>query len=181
MAHLKDKVKIRRATAGDIPELVALNKLAYPTLAEENVVWGEAQLSGPVTVRPDGKITIPLVSDIKVDGLTPEQVRDRIAAALSDYVRDPNVTVIVQSIRHWRVYWLGEINQGTANYTRKVRLLEAIAERNGLGPYSNKKLTIVRDEDGVEQRIEVDFKKLLAGDPSQPNIYLEPGDVIIVH
>ena len=64
------------------------------------VVWGETQLSGAVTVRPDGKITIPLASDIKVDGLTPEQVRDLIAAALSDYVRDPNVTVVVQSIRH---------------------------------------------------------------------------------
>jgi polysaccharide export outer membrane protein len=145
------------------------------------VVWGETQLSGAVTVRPDGKITIPLASDIKVDGLTPEQVRDLIAAALSDYVRDPNVTVVVQSIRHWRVYYLGEINQGTANYTRKVRLLHAIAERGGLGPYSNKKLTVVRDEDGVEKRIEVDFKKLLAGDPSQPDLYLQPGDVIIAH
>lgn len=144
------------------------------------VVWNEPDLSITAKVRPDGKITIPLISDVEVAGSTPEQVRDRIAAELLSYVKDPNVTVIVEEINHNKVYLLGEINNtGTQQFYRPVRLLQFIAIAGGLTEYSNKKIILVREENGVESRTYVDYKKLVAGDPSEENFYLQPGDMLL--
>lgn len=144
-------------------------------------VWGEAALDLRVRVRPDGKITVPLVNDIRVEGLTPDQVRAEIAKRLTSYIRDPNVTVIVDEINSFRVYVLGEVaRQGPINLFRPTRLLQVIASAGGLTQFSRKEVTLLRDENGVERRIRVDYKKLLAGDPSQANVFLKPGDTVLV-
>lgn len=144
------------------------------------VVWGEPDLSLDVMVRPDGKITIPLVHDVDVDGLTPDEVRSTIAERLGRYVRDPNVTVIVKEINSFKVFFVGEVNtQGALQFLRPIRILQAVAMAGGPTEFSKKEITLLREELGVEKRIPIDYKKLLAGDPTQENLHLRPGDTLI--
>ncbi|HKQ61392.1 MAG TPA: polysaccharide biosynthesis/export family protein [Candidatus Polarisedimenticolaceae bacterium] len=143
-------------------------------------VWGEPALSVSVKVRPDGKITVPLVNDVLVVGLTADEVRQRIASALATYLKSPNVTVIVDEINSFRVYFLGEVShQGALQFLRPTRLLQAIATAGGLTQFSKKEISLVREENGVEKRLEIDYKRLLAGDPAQENLYLKPGDLLL--
>jgi polysaccharide export outer membrane protein len=144
-------------------------------------VWGETALDLRTRVRPDGKITVPLVNDIKVEGMTPDQVRKEIARRLASYIRDPNVTVSVEEINSFRVYVLGEVNrQGPISLFRPTRLLQVIAAAGGLTQFSKKELTILREENGIERRVRVDYKRLVAGDASQANLFLKPGDTVLV-
>ncbi len=145
------------------------------------VVWGEPQLTLDVQVRPDGRITVPLLNDIDVVGRSPEEVGARIGEALETYIKDPNVTVIVREINSFRVYFLGEVaSQGALQFLRPTRLLQGIAAAGGLTQFARKEITVLREESGIEKRIPIDYKKLLAGDPSQENLYLKPGDTVLV-
>jgi polysaccharide export outer membrane protein len=144
-------------------------------------VWGEAALDLRARVRPDGKVTVPLVNDIKVEGMTPDQVRKEIARRLASYIREPNVTVSVEEINSFRVYVLGEVSrQGPISLFRPTRLLQVISSAGGLTQFAKKEVTVLRAEGDVERRIHVDYKKLLAGDPGQTNLFLKPGDTVLV-
>ena len=91
------------------------------------------------------------------------------------------MTVIVEEINSFRVYFLGEIaTRGPLQFYRPTRLLQGIATAGGLTEFAKKEITIVREEYGVEKRIEVNYKKLVAGDPGQQNIFLKPGDTVLV-
>jgi polysaccharide export outer membrane protein len=143
-------------------------------------VWGEPEISQTVQVRPDGVITLPLVDDIRVVGQTPAQVRRSIAEALQNFVRDPSVTVIVEQINSYQVFFLGEVStQGRMQFYRPIRLLQAIATAGGLTEFAKKEIVLLREEYGVEKRIVVDYKKLINGDPSQENIVLKSGDTLL--
>jgi len=144
-------------------------------------VWGESALTVRARVRPDGKITVPLVNDIKVEGMSPDQVRIAIARRLASFIREPNVTVSVEEINSFRVYVLGEVNrQGPLNFNRPTRLLQAIAAAGGLTQFSKKGVVVLREQDGAEQRLRVDYKRMVSGDPTQQNLYLKPGDIVLV-
>lgn len=144
-------------------------------------VWGEPDLKMTVSVRPDGKITFPLVNDLKVAGMTPEEVRQEITTRLSEFVREPNVTVIVSEIKSFKVYILGEVaSQGTFTFFRPTRLLQAIAHAGGFSDFSKQQIVVLRDRGSIETRIKVNVKKLVVGDISQGNFFLEPGDTLMV-
>ncbi len=145
-------------------------------------VWREPDLDRTVIVRPDGKITVPLIGDCAAAGRTPAELSQQIAGALSRYIRDPIVTVTVEEINHFKVYVLGEVNQqGVLQLRRRTRLLEALALAGGLTQFADKsKLVVIRDEGGREQRIEVDYRKIVNGEQPELNIYLKPGDTILV-
>jgi polysaccharide export outer membrane protein len=144
-------------------------------------VWGEPALNLTVRVRPDGKITVPLVNDVRVVGQTPEQARRTLAARLGNFIRDPNVTVVVDEINSFRIYVLGEVNkQGVLEFRRPVRLLQALSTAGGLTQFSKKELMILRDQDGVEQRIRVDYKRLVSPEGGG-NLFLKPDDILIVN
>ncbi len=144
-------------------------------------VWGEPHLNLTVRVRPDGRISLPLVNDVVVVGQTPEEIRQVLARKLSQFVKEPNVTVIVEEINSFRIYVLGEVNrQGALNFYRPTRLLQALAAAGGLTPYAKKEIILVREREAGEQRIPVDYKRLLSGDSSQENFFLQPGDTLIV-
>ena len=143
-------------------------------------VWQEPDLTVSVSVRPDGKITVPLANDVYVEGLSPEEAGRVITEQLVRFVRDVHVTVIVEQINSFRVFVLGEVNtQSVLTFQQPTRLLQAIAHAGGVTQFS-KKITIIRQSSGTEKRIQVDYKKLLDGDPSQENIWLKPGDTILV-
>lgn len=145
------------------------------------VTWGEPELTLSVKVRPDGQITLPLVNEIQAAGRTTQQIRLQITEKMQDYIRSPNVTVSVEEINNFRVYFLGEVNnQGTVQLYTPTRLLQGIAMAGGLTEFSKKQVTVLRQGSGMERRIEVDVKKLWAGDPTQENIFLKPGDTLLV-
>ena len=146
------------------------------------VVWGEVDLSRTVSVRPDGKITVPLINDVSVAGLTPERIRQVIAERLAQFVRDPSVTVVVEEINSFRVYFLGEINnQGALQFLRPTRLIQGIAAAGGLTEFSKRRITLLREQGGIEKRFEIDYKQLVAGAPGQENLHLKPGDTLLFH
>jgi polysaccharide export outer membrane protein len=144
-------------------------------------VFKEPTLSGGLLVRPDGMISMPLLGDIKASGKTPLELADEIAAKLKKYIQDPNVTVVLGQMNSKKVYLMGEIGKtGPIEITPGMTLLEAIATAGGLGPYANaKKIYILRNDGGKQQKIPVQYKKALRGD-STLNLILHPGDTIVV-
>ncbi len=144
-------------------------------------VWGEPALNLSVRVRPDGRITFPLVNDLEVVGQTPTEVRQAISTRLSKFINEPNVTVIVDQINSFKVYILGEVGtQGVLQIYRPIRLLQAIAQAGGFSEFSKQQVTVLRDKGPVESRILVNVKRLVGGDVSQENLFLQPGDTVVV-
>lgn len=145
-------------------------------------VYGQNELSRSVTVRPDGKITVPLVGDVVAEGHTPTDLGQRLTEALSAYIRDPVVTVSVEQINHFKIYVLGEVGgQGEMQLSGPTRILQVIAKAGGLSPYADRSnIQILRYRNGKETRIRVDYKKIINGGDPEMNVMLEPGDVILV-
>jgi len=144
-------------------------------------VWKEPELTKNVNVRPDGKITFPLVGDLQAAGRTPLQLAASLTETLVQYIKEPNVTVTVEQINSYKIYLLGEIGkQGELILKRQMRLLQVIAMAGGLSPYASKNIVIVREEGGREVRTEIDYRKLISGERQELNIPVKPGDTIIV-
>lgn len=145
-------------------------------------VWKELDLNLSVIVRPDGKISFPLVKDLQAAGKTPQQLGQVITEALAKYIKEPIVTVIVQQINSFKVYVLGEVaQQGEFVLRRRTRLLHVIALAGGLTPYSSKNIVLVRDENGRDVRSDIDYRKVINGDRPELNVFLKPGDTILVN
>ncbi len=160
-----------------------LEAMAEYTVGVEDLleirVWGETELGATVRVRPDGKITVPLVNDLYVKGRTTEEIRADITGKLSSYLRDPNVTVILNELNSFKIYVLGEVQaQGVFALQRPTTVLQAIAITGGLTVYSKKTITLIRRAGGEEVRLPLDYKRILKGE--DPNIFVEPGDTLIV-
>ncbi len=146
-------------------------------------VWKEEDLNKTVIVRPDGKISFPLVSDIVAEGMTCEQLSEKIKEKLLVYIKEPNVTVIVDEINSFKVYVLGEVvRQGVYMLRSPARLLQVLAMAEGLNEFANKSdIVVIRRESGREKRIRLDYKKIISGSKPDDNIYIKPGDTIIVN
>lgn len=146
-------------------------------------VWREPELASSVGVRPDGKITFPLVGDVQAEGRTPQQLTADITEALRTFIKEPVVTVIVDEINSFKVYVLGEVTtQGELLLRRKTRFLEALALAGGLTNFADKsKIILIRYEDGRDTRLRIDYQQVVKGDGSSSNFYLKPGDTIIVN
>lgn len=141
-------------------------------------VWRESELSGLVTVRPDGKITMPLVGDLQAAGLTPEKLDAEVTAALSKYINNPDVIVSVQAVRSKRYYVTGEVNRpGAYPLVTPITVLEAITLAGGLRDFANKKnITVLRGN----QRFKFNYNDVIKGKNLAQNIFLEHGDYVIV-
>jgi polysaccharide export outer membrane protein len=146
-------------------------------------VWREEDVSLPVIVRPDGKITVPLVGDVLAAGRTATDITQEIAQALKKYIKEPIVTVIVEEINSNTIYVIGEVNrQGAIELQQRTRFLQAIAMAGGLTEFADKsRVVLLREENGREVVRELDFKKLIRGEAPEENVYLRPGDTIIVY
>jgi polysaccharide export outer membrane protein len=146
-------------------------------------IWREPDLATAVRVRPDGKITFPLVGDIQAEGRTSRQLTADIADALKTFIKEPVVTVIVDEINSFKVYVLGEVNtQGELLLRRRTRFLEAIALAGGLTEYAEESnVILIRNEGGRDTRTKVDYRQVVKGTGSASNFYLKPGDTIIVN
>jgi polysaccharide export outer membrane protein len=146
-------------------------------------VWREPDLVRTVIVRPDGKITFPLVGDIQASGRSASELDTQITAALEKFIKEPVVSVIVEEINNFKIYLIGEVaRQGEIILRRRTRLLQAIALAGGLTAYADKsKVTIIRDENGREVRINIDYRRVASGERPESNIFLKPGDTIVAN
>ena len=144
-------------------------------------VWKEPTLSGPMVIRPDGKITMPLIGELQAAGVTPMQLTDEISGKLKKFVNDPTVTVTVTAPNSQRIYFVGEVmRQGMVVLTPDMTILQAVSSVGGLTPYANsKKMYILRHVNGKEQRIPFDYKKTLKSG-NQQGLALMAGDTIVV-
>jgi polysaccharide export outer membrane protein len=144
-------------------------------------VFKEPTLSGTLLVRPDGMISMPLLGDVKAAGKTPLELSDEITTKLKKYIQDPNVTVVLNQNNSKIVYLMGEVGKtGPVNMTPGMTLLQAVATAGGLTQYANaKKIYILRNTGGKQEKIPVQYKQALKGDSSL-NLILNPGDTIVV-
>ncbi len=145
-------------------------------------VWKEADLSKIVPVRPDGKISLPLLNDIQAAGQTPTQLANTITERLSKFVNNPQVTVIVTAINSQRVYVLGEVARaGAYPMLPGMTVLQAISSAGGLSQFAKQKdIYVLRMESGHQQRFPFDYKQVIRGQKTDENIVLKPGDTVVV-
>ena len=148
----------------------------------EVFVWRNEQLSREVVVRPDGKISLPLLQDIQAEGFSVVQLKNQITRMLNEHLDNPRVSVIIKAIHSYRVSVLGRVrNPGVYPISGKTTLAEAIALAGGFTEWADKgDITVVSNEGGEEKKVVINYKKIASGkDPSQ-NIVLKRGDIIIV-
>jgi polysaccharide export outer membrane protein len=146
-------------------------------------VWKEPELSlREVVVRPDGKISLPLISDIQVSGLTPKQLQQQISEKLKEFVASPNVTVTVIKALSQTVSVVGEVNRpGTYPLGSPITVLELLARAGGVTELARAKdIKIIRKEKGKTLQIPFNYKEILKGYNLQQNIALKNGDVLLV-
>jgi polysaccharide export outer membrane protein len=143
-------------------------------------VWHEPEFSQGVVVRPDGMITMPLLNDIKVVGLTTEELQAILTEKLKTFVNDPQVTVIVRSIKSLRVSLVGYVGkQGIYPLTGGLTVVDLLAEAGGLSPFAKAgSIYILRNVGGKQIRIGFNYKKALKGNGDNP--ILQSGDIVVV-
>ena len=147
-------------------------------------VWGEptASVNG-VVVRPDGKVTMPLVKDISVTGLTPAEAEKAITEQISKQIKAADVTVIVNQINSKKIFVVGGgvQREGPLNYTYRMTIMQALSEAGGLSDYAKrKKIYVLRNESGRQYQLKFDYDAVLKGEHMELNIPLIPSDILVV-
>ncbi len=144
-------------------------------------VWKEPDLTETLPVRPDGKISMPLLNDITAAGLTPLELRDTITEKLKKYIADPRVTVVVTGMNSRRVFVTGEVTHtGPMTLLPHMTMLQALAQA-GFTQFANpKNIYLLRTENGKQQKIPFNYKEVVKGNRPEQNIQLKPGDTIVV-
>ena len=143
-------------------------------------VYRDTQLSQSVQIRPDGKITLPLVGDLEANGRTPIELRDVITRQLKDYMTNPVVTVIVVETKAPVAYVMGEVNHpGAISLQAPLTVLQALAIAGGLKDFANaKNIRILRKGPAGMQMISFNYKDALKS--ARAPVYLRPGDTVVV-
>jgi polysaccharide export outer membrane protein len=144
-------------------------------------VWKEPDMNVTLPVRPDGKISIPLLDDVQAAGMTPMQLATSIKEKLKKYIADPRVTVVVTAMNSQRIYVLGEVTHtGAMALLPHMTMLQALSSA-GFTQFANlKAIYLLRMQDGQQIKVRFNYKEAIKGrDPGQ-NIVLHPGDTIVV-
>jgi polysaccharide export outer membrane protein len=141
----------------------------------------EQETREQVLVRPDGRITVPMIGDVKAAGATPPELASRVAEKLSVYLENPTVTVAVNEIHSYRVYVLGEVaDQQMIESNTPLRLLEALAIAGGFNDFAKKEIMVLRGSGPEAQRFEIDYEEIVEGRSADRNLRLLAGDVVVV-
>jgi polysaccharide export outer membrane protein len=151
----------------------------------EVLVWREPDLSRTVTVRPDGKISLPLVDDVQASQGTLLELKKRLTEMLSGFVEQPSVYVMLQENRSKKIYMVGKINSpGEYPLEKNMTVLQAVARAGGFAEWAEKDdIIIVRKGPGgpgSQVHIKFDYDRVVSGKDVKQNIFLNPDDVIIV-
>jgi polysaccharide export outer membrane protein len=146
------------------------------------VFWREKDLSADVVVRPDGRISLPLLNEIQAGGLTPDELRVQLMKAATKYVGDPNATVQVKEIRSRKVFITGNVAKpGNFPLMGDMNVLQVIALAGGLQEYADSKnIVVMRTEGGRQRSFKFNYKDVVKQKHVEQNILLKPGDVVVV-
>jgi polysaccharide export outer membrane protein len=144
-------------------------------------VWKETDLTVTLPVRPDGKISLPLINDIQAAGLTPMELRDSITEKLKKYIADPRVTVVVTAMNSRRVFVSGEVvHTGAMPLLPNMTMLQALAAA-GFTQFANLKgIYVLRMENGKQVKLPFNYRDVIKGNHPEQNIMLKPGDTVEV-
>jgi polysaccharide export outer membrane protein len=178
----KDKGSTPAETGQEQPSSVAGS--TYVIGSEDTLhvsVWKEPDLTATLPVRPDGKISLPLLNDVQASGLTPMQLAASITEKLKKYVADPRVTVVVSAMNSQKIYVLGEVvHTGAMPLIPQMTVLQALASA-GFTQFANTKgIYVLRTESGKQQKLPFNYKLVIKGESMGQNIMLKPGDTIVV-
>ena len=145
------------------------------------LVWKQENLSRTVPVRPDGKVSIPLVNDIVAAGLTPTELRQQLTERLSEYVPSPEVSVIVKEVHSVKVAVLGAVKMpGHYEVKAPSTVLELIARAQGFTEFADRnRIVVIRQNGSTTTRVQFNYKKVAEGN-DQENFSVKPGDIIVV-
>jgi len=146
------------------------------------VFWREPDMSGDVTVRPDGRITLPVIGSIQAAGLQPEALQAQILAAAGKYITDANVVVVVRTINSRKVFVTGLVTTpGAQPLTGPLTVIQAIALAGGVAEFADSKnITILRTENGRTLSFKFNYRDVSKGKSLEQNILLRPGDTVVV-
>jgi len=147
------------------------------------VVWKQPDISvAQIPVRPDGRLSLPLVGEIQVRGLTTRQIKEVITERLKEYVTEPNVTVIVLQVNYPVAYLIGEVNRpGPVPIRQDTTVLQLISMAGGFTSFADRDdVKILRREGGKEYRLKFDYPAVVKGKHPEQNLVVRPGDVILV-
>lgn len=144
-------------------------------------VWKEPDMNVTLPVRPDGKISMPLLDDVQAAGMTPMQLGTSITEKLKKYISDPRVTVVVTAMNSQRIYVLGEVvHTGAMPLLPHMTVLQALASA-GFTQFANlKAIYLLRTVNGEQTKTRFNYKDAIKGRDPQQNVALKPGDTIVV-
>jgi polysaccharide export outer membrane protein len=145
-------------------------------------VWKEPEVSQTVVVRTDGNISLPLINEVKVSGLTPLQIQELVAEKLKGFLTNPQVSVTVAEIRSKRAFITGEVTRpGTYALNAETTVLQLIAQAGGFTPFAKKdSIVVLRTQEGKQMRLKFKYKEVVQGKKTEQNIALHPGDTVVV-
>jgi polysaccharide export outer membrane protein len=143
-------------------------------------VWNNTTVSRTVPVRPDGKISLPLLNEVQAAGLTPSQLRASLMAKLVEYMPTPEVSVIVREVHSNKISVLGEVRKaGRYEISQRATVLDAVALAGGFNDFARRtKLVIMRQEGTGTKRIPINYNRIVAEEDD--NVILQPGDIVVV-
>lgn len=144
-------------------------------------VWKNPELSRTVPVRPDGKISLPLVNDIQAAGLTPSALREQLITKLAEYVPSPEVAVIVREVHSFKIAVVGQVKTpGRFEIKSAATVLEAIALAQGFTEFANRdRIFVIRQSGSTTTRIPFNYRRVSEGG-EQDNFFVRPGDIVFV-
>ena len=146
------------------------------------VFWRDKDISGDVIVRPDGKISLPLINEVQASGYTPEQLRTALVTAAAKYIEDPSATVIVKEVHSRKVFITGNVAKpGTFPLGLEMNVLQLIASAGGLLEYADSaNITIIGIENGKTQYRKFNYNDVVKKKKVEQNVLLKPGDTVVV-
>src|SRR5256886_5523066 len=145
-------------------------------------VWNNTAISRTVPVRPDGKISLPLLNDVQAAGLTPMQLRDALTKKVAEYVPAPEISVIVREVRSFTVSVIGELrNPGRYELRSRPTVLDVLARSGPFSDFASRaRIFVLRPNGAAMKRIPFNYSKVIAADGEAENFFLEPGDIVVV-
>ncbi|HKI03251.1 MAG TPA: polysaccharide biosynthesis/export family protein [Thermoanaerobaculia bacterium] len=146
-------------------------------------VWKNPDLTSTVPVRPDGRISVPLLGDVQAAGMTPLALKQTLTDGYKEYVTAPGVSVVVKEIHSRQIYVTGEVTKpGVYDLQPRTKLMQALALAGGVTPYAKGRVVVLRDtRDGKQdRRFEIAIAAIVSGKKPQDNLLLQPGDTLFV-
>jgi len=180
--HSKDPAAGRPAPVAVAPVPTPPDYVIGPDDHLSIVFWRDKDMSTEVVVRPDGKISLPLLDDVQAAGYTPDQLRAKLVEAAGKYVEQPNATVVVKEIHSRNVYITGKVaKSGTYPMTAGMNVMQLIALAGGLLEYADEKnIVVIRNEGGRPQYHQFNYRDVVNRKRPEQNIVLRPGDTLVV-